>query len=88
MTSFRRSGDYRHFSIKTLAPEGTILKGINIYKKGSDPVALKESEYPNWLWKILDEDSSILDKEIIKKKEYKKNNKEKIKTNNFLKSQL
>ncbi|KAG4304566.1 hypothetical protein PORY_001959 [Pneumocystis oryctolagi] len=78
---------HRRFSIKTLAPEGTVLKGINIYKKNSDPIALKESEYPDWLWKILDNNSNILDEEAAKKKEYKKDNKEKIKTNNFLKNQ-
>ncbi|KAG4303212.1 hypothetical protein PCANB_000609 [Pneumocystis canis] len=79
---------FRSLSIKTLAPEGTVLKGINIYKKGSDPIALKESEYPDWLWKLLDNDSEISNENIIKKKEYKKNNKEKIKANNLLKSHI
>ncbi|EMR09062.1 hypothetical protein PNEG_02833 [Pneumocystis murina B123] len=77
----------RNFSFKSLAPEGTILKGINIYKKGMDPMALKESEYPDWLWKILD-DSKISDEKIEKKKKFKKDNKEKIKSNNFLRSRL
>ncbi|KTW28364.1 hypothetical protein T552_01624 [Pneumocystis carinii B80] len=75
------------FSFKSLAPEGTVLKGINIYKEKMDPIALKESEYPDWLWKILD-DSKTFDEKIEKKKKISKDNKEKIKTNNFLRSRL
>ncbi|APA13830.1 hypothetical protein SS1G_13926 [Sclerotinia sclerotiorum 1980 UF-70] len=36
-------------------PAGTILKGLNYLKGRDDPVALKEEEYPEWLWKCLDE---------------------------------
>jgi len=36
------------------APEGTILRGINYIKGRNDPVALKEEEYPEWLWHCLD----------------------------------
>jgi hypothetical protein len=36
------------------APEGTVLKGINYIKGHNDPVALKEEEYPEWLWHCLD----------------------------------
>jgi hypothetical protein len=36
------------------APEGTILKGLNYFKGRNDPVALKEEEYPEWLWHCLD----------------------------------
>ncbi|KAJ3330720.1 hypothetical protein HDU76_005031 [Blyttiomyces sp. JEL0837] len=34
--------------------EGTVLKGINIYAGKSDPVAKPDSEYPEWLFRILD----------------------------------
>ncbi|KAI8915607.1 mitochondrial ribosomal protein L37-domain-containing protein [Gorgonomyces haynaldii] len=37
---------------KSIAPKGTVLKGINILKTGKDPVALDDSEYPEWLWTI------------------------------------
>ncbi|KAJ1959342.1 hypothetical protein GGI12_004385 [Dipsacomyces acuminosporus] len=37
------------------ATHGTVLKGLNIYKDGKDPVALKDEEYPEWLWTLLDE---------------------------------
>jgi large subunit ribosomal protein L54 len=30
------------------------MKGINYFKGREDPVALKEEEYPEWLWRILD----------------------------------
>ncbi|KAJ2527914.1 hypothetical protein GGH20_002864 [Coemansia sp. RSA 1937] len=39
----------------SLATHGTVLKGLNIYKQGKDPVALKDEEYPDWLWTLLDE---------------------------------
>ncbi|KAJ2807734.1 hypothetical protein H4R20_001167 [Coemansia guatemalensis] len=34
--------------------QGTILKGLNIYRDGSDPVAQRDEDYPDWLWKLLD----------------------------------
>ncbi|KAJ2900877.1 hypothetical protein IWW38_000252 [Coemansia aciculifera] len=40
---------------KSIAIHGTQLKGLNIYKEGKDPVALKDEEYPEWLWTLLDE---------------------------------
>ncbi|KAJ8106457.1 hypothetical protein ONZ43_g7059 [Nemania bipapillata] len=35
-------------------PAGTILTGLNYFKNQNDPVALADSEYPQWLWKCLD----------------------------------
>ncbi|KAB8292416.1 hypothetical protein EYC80_008145 [Monilinia laxa] len=35
-------------------PAGTILRGLNFLKGRDDPVALKEEEYPEWLWHCLD----------------------------------
>ena len=37
------------------APKGTVLKGIQYLKDKQDPVALDDSEYPEWLWDLLDE---------------------------------
>ncbi|KFA78180.1 hypothetical protein S40288_01400 [Stachybotrys chartarum IBT 40288] len=34
--------------------EGTVLKGLNYTKGGQDPVALKDEEYPEWLWSCLE----------------------------------
>lgn len=35
-------------------PEGTSLTGLNYFKNKSDPVALADSAYPEWLWRCLD----------------------------------
>lgn len=36
-------------------PAGTTLKGLNYFKNKPDPVAMEDSEYPEWLWTLLDE---------------------------------
>ncbi|KAI9229476.1 MAG: mitochondrial 54S ribosomal protein YmL37 [Piptocephalis tieghemiana] len=33
---------------------GTPLEGLNVYKGKKDPVALRDDEYPEWLWTLLD----------------------------------
>ncbi|KAK9770625.1 putative Mitochondrial ribosomal protein L37-domain-containing protein [Seiridium cardinale] len=35
-------------------PEGTVLSGLNYLKNKTDPVALADDAYPEWLWKCLD----------------------------------
>ncbi|KAI9374744.1 mitochondrial ribosomal protein L37-domain-containing protein [Aspergillus egyptiacus] len=35
-------------------PAGTVLDGINYFKNKPDLVALEDSEYPDWLWTLLD----------------------------------
>jgi large subunit ribosomal protein L54 len=35
-------------------PAGTVLTGLNYFKGKSDPVALADEEYPDWLWKCLE----------------------------------
>ncbi|KAI0193158.1 mitochondrial ribosomal protein L37-domain-containing protein [Astrocystis sublimbata] len=35
-------------------PEGTILVGLNYFKQQTDPVALADDAYPEWLWRCLD----------------------------------
>ncbi|KAJ2785928.1 hypothetical protein GGI15_001768 [Coemansia interrupta] len=42
-------------AVVSSAAPGSVLKGLNIYKDGKDPVALKDEEYPEWLWTLLDE---------------------------------
>ncbi|TFA98480.1 hypothetical protein CCMA1212_009684 [Trichoderma ghanense] len=41
-------------SSRSICPEGTVLTGLNYTKGGQDPVALKDEEYPEWLWSCLD----------------------------------
>lgn len=35
-------------------PEGTVLVGLNYTKGKTDPVALRDEEYPSWLWNCLE----------------------------------
>ncbi|KAJ2851719.1 hypothetical protein IWW36_000864 [Coemansia brasiliensis] len=65
------------------AVHGTVLKGLNIYKAGKDPVALKDEEYPDWLWTLLDE----VPVEKMTERERQRHERSKhIKESNFMKS--
>ena len=35
-------------------PEGTVLVGLNYTKGKTDPVAMRDEDYPEWLWRCLD----------------------------------
>ncbi|OHF01299.1 hypothetical protein CORC01_03332 [Colletotrichum orchidophilum] len=35
-------------------PPGTVLNGLNYLKNKTDPIALPDEEYPDWLWTILE----------------------------------
>jgi hypothetical protein len=39
---------------KSSIAAGTKLFNINYFKNKADPVALEDSEYPAWLWTVLD----------------------------------
>ncbi|ODQ64767.1 hypothetical protein NADFUDRAFT_83648 [Nadsonia fulvescens var. elongata DSM 6958] len=65
-------------------PEGTVLKGINIRKSGKDPIALKDEEYPEWLWTVLDANSVASNPMNSSRKVMRKANREQIKFNNFV----
>ncbi|KAL9054956.1 MAG: hypothetical protein Q9162_003811 [Coniocarpon cinnabarinum] len=43
---------------KSCVLAGTPLRGLNYMKNGSDPIALEDHEYPDWLWTLLDEPKS------------------------------
>ncbi|KAK7520061.1 mitochondrial 54S ribosomal protein mL54 [Phyllosticta citriasiana] len=40
-------------TVQSSVPAGTPLKGLNFLKNKTDPVAMEDSEYPDWLWRIL-----------------------------------
>ncbi|CUS07198.1 unnamed protein product [Tuber aestivum] len=44
--------------VKSGTPAGTVLKNINFLKNRSDPIAKEDSEYPEWLWLMLDNKAS------------------------------
>ena len=35
-------------------PAGTVLTGLNYFKNMTDPLALSDDKYPEWLWRCLD----------------------------------
>ncbi|AET40669.1 mitochondrial 54S ribosomal protein mL54 Ecym_6289 [Eremothecium cymbalariae DBVPG len=74
-------------AIISSCPAGTPLN-LQIKKTGKEPVALHESEYPEWLWGVLDPqvEAAKLNEDpfAARKKQLRKMNREKIKQNNFL----
>ncbi|RCI15587.1 hypothetical protein L249_3471 [Ophiocordyceps polyrhachis-furcata BCC 54312] len=39
---------------RSICVAGTVLTGLNFTKGGKDPVAMKDEDYPEWLWSCLD----------------------------------
>ncbi|KAJ2349272.1 hypothetical protein GGH92_002586 [Coemansia sp. RSA 2673] len=68
---------------KSIATHGTQLKGLNIYKEGKDPVALKDEDYPEWLWTLLDE---VPEAEKSEREQQRLQRSRTIKEANFMKS--
>ena len=69
-------------AIKSACEAGTVMKGLNILKAGTDPVALPEAEYPPFLWTRLDTQN------IGERKEARKANRAQIKRKNFFSGKL
>ncbi|PUU82932.1 mitochondrial ribosomal protein L37-domain-containing protein [Tuber borchii] len=44
--------------VRSGTPAGTVLKNINFMKNRSDPIAKEDSEYPEWLWSMLENKTS------------------------------
>lgn len=84
---------FRAFSTTRVAlqlscPAGTVLN-LKIRKNGDEPVALEDSQYPEWLWDILDKEKTDqqlkqLDFMAWRRKQLNKQNTKTIKNNNFL----
>lgn len=61
-SSLQRKGPYRSTKKVVMSvPKGTVLEGLNIYSGRSDPVALEDAEYPEWLPTLLDRPKISLD---------------------------
>ncbi|KAG1734325.1 mitochondrial ribosomal protein L37-domain-containing protein [Suillus lakei] len=76
-------GDLAKLETTTLSscPPGTVLEGLN-YLKGQPPViALPDDEYPSWLWDLLKSKSKA------EKKRLRRENQQRIKDQNFMKTQ-
>ncbi|PKI84291.1 hypothetical protein MVES1_001735 [Malassezia vespertilionis] len=51
----KEEGAPKSMDLPSAAPAGTVFKGLSIYKNQPDPVALPDSEYPPWLWELLED---------------------------------
>ena len=41
--------------LTSIATEGYTLKGLNVFVGEQDPVIKADSEYPKWMWEVLQE---------------------------------
>jgi large subunit ribosomal protein L54 len=48
-------------SSRSICQAGTPLNGLNYIKGKTDPVALADEEYPEWLWDCLDVQKKVSD---------------------------
>ncbi|KAL2532293.1 Mitochondrial ribosomal protein L37 [Abeliophyllum distichum] len=82
-------------SILTKEVKSTTVVGANILKDGADPKILPDSEYPDWLWHLLDKHPALSelrrkDVETLPYEDLKRfvklDNRARIKENNSLKA--
>ena len=74
-------------AVKSSVAAGTALKGINYMKDSSDPVALEDAAYPDWLWTLLTPRPPTDTMEKNSKQRLRRVNRETIRDKNFMKSQ-
>ncbi|MBW0511993.1 hypothetical protein O181_051708 [Austropuccinia psidii MF-1] len=70
-------------------PAGTPLKGLAYIKGEGDPIAKADDEYPNWLWALAEPNMGAGNSDSplqAVKRELKRDNRNKIRTANFLKA--
>ncbi|XP_010271329.1 PREDICTED: 54S ribosomal protein L37, mitochondrial-like [Nelumbo nucifera] len=53
------AGDAPKASILSKEMKSTTVVGANILKDGADPKILPDSEYPDWLWHLLDKKPAL-----------------------------
>ncbi|CAI2168743.1 4443_t:CDS:2 [Funneliformis geosporum] len=84
ISSYSSESKLKPQPIQSIAPAGTILKGLNFYKNGADPIALPDDEYPGWLWEILNkEKEEQLRNDVHSRQYHRKQRRDLIKDNNF-----
>ncbi|EDK43607.1 hypothetical protein LELG_01786 [Lodderomyces elongisporus NRRL YB-4239] len=74
--------------VESSCKAGTVLN-LKVFKKGDEPVALEDSEYPEWLWNMIEPNKNldeIKNENFLRWRKIKllKANNNKIKANNFL----
>ena len=65
-----------------------ICVGANITKGGADPVLKEDSEYPKWLWELLEPVKSYKELDPNTKQYWRRYNKQKAHERNTLRKQL
>lgn len=91
MIRFTRTFSSSVARLQSSCKAGTVLN-LNIKKTGKDPIALEDSEYPGWLWSVLDKNTAVDASKLevsedtlkLRKKQIRQANREKIKQRNFL----
>ncbi|EAZ63442.1 ribosomal protein L54/L37-like protein [Scheffersomyces stipitis CBS 6054] len=78
----------RNETPKSSCKAGTKLN-LKVRKNGDEPVALEDTEYPDWLWDMLDKkkvDEKLKQDDFMRwrRKQLGNENSNKIKANNFL----
>ncbi|GME68731.1 unnamed protein product [[Candida] boidinii] len=86
--SFVRCFNTTARALESSCKEGTKIN-LSIYKAGKPIVALKDEEYPEWLWTLLDKDAQLEELKATdyfryKRKILKKENVAHCKHNNFM----
>ncbi|KAI3660206.1 hypothetical protein MP638_004480 [Amoeboaphelidium occidentale] len=46
-------------TMSSSCPEGTVLSGLNLLKNGKDPVAFSDDKYPEWLFELANQPTSL-----------------------------
>ncbi|KAF8010996.1 hypothetical protein BT93_J1587 [Corymbia citriodora subsp. variegata] len=89
------AGDAAKASTLSKEVKSTTVVGANILKDGADPKVLSDSEYPDWLWHLLDKKPALseLRRKTVETLPYedlkrfvKLDNRARIKENNSLKA--
>lgn len=74
---------------RSICPPNTVLKGVTWLKDQPPVLALPDDEYPPWLWKLLEK--KVLEDDgpggFAEKKRMRKENRQRIREQNFLKTQ-
>lgn len=66
----------------------TVCRGVNIYKNGEDPMLKEDSQYPDWLWNLLEPKKSYEELSPDTKQYWRRHNKCKAHEHNELRKQL
>jgi large subunit ribosomal protein L54 len=50
--------------------EGTVFKNLNIYAGKQEPVAMRDDQYPTWLWELSQQKKTTFGEQDLFSREY------------------